>query len=112
MQKTQLYVPEWIGLKQETRIKLEEIFNIGKSVGTEVVNNTIVCDGHSNRDLEVMNVSTMQEYINSSEEDFMKLFTKVLNKVEGEKEEVEVVETPVEINTQTETINAKPKKGK
>lgn len=80
----QLPTHEWLKLPMEVRVKLREIFNIPKSEGARVVNNTVESDGHTFRDLQALTVEKMQSYLDSKEDDFVKLFDEVLAKVDAE----------------------------
>lgn len=80
----QLPTHEWLKLPMEVRVKLREIFNIPKSEGARVVNNTVESDGHTFRDLQALTVEKMQSYLDSKGDDFVKLFDEVLAKVDAE----------------------------
>lgn len=87
----QVTVPEWLKLPQETRTKLVEIFKLHKSHGTQMEQqgegSILVSDGYSNSDLEGITVMNMQEYLQSgysSDDDFVSLFHKVLDKLVGD----------------------------
>jgi hypothetical protein len=85
MKITQIFVPQWIGLSQETREKLRQIFNIKRSVQVEVVNNVLISDGSTDKDLSVMTAETMRTYLKSKEKDFVKLFNAVSDSLETPK---------------------------
>jgi hypothetical protein len=112
MQKTQLYVPEWISLPQETRAKLVEMFNLKRDVGVEVVNNTVVCDGYSNVALSSISIPVLQEYTKLETEDFMSLFSFVLESINPkavvEEETVTSPEITVEETITSEEVTVEP----
>ena len=55
---------EWLGLSQELRDKLKEVFAINRSEGKKVVNNKLVSDGCSQGDLIAgITIGKMIEYL-------------------------------------------------
>lgn len=122
MIKTQLYTQEWINLPQEIRNSLATIFGLSKDCGTEVVDNRIVSDGFSNESLKGITIEKMQHMLKTEEEDFMKLFSLVLESLTGSSAQPEpTVEVgPEIISTGTfdvesieqveEVVDTKPKK--
>lgn len=82
---------EWLGLDQELREKLKNVFDINRSEGMKVVNNRLVSDGCSQGDLIAgITIGKMIEYLDdtsfgmntdNSEKIFDELFERVVNKV-------------------------------
>lgn len=69
----------------EVRSQLKQVFGIPRSEGTRIEDNRVMSDGHTHRDLSVVTVERMQEYLkNPKQSDFFKLFEQVLSKVEEE----------------------------
>lgn len=107
----QLNTAQWISLPYKTRQKLVEIFDIPRSKFTEVEGNVIVTDGHTNQDLEAITVEAMQGYLlDTIEEDFFKLFHRVLDAVNTEidkqdRENLLLIEPEVIEITEVEIIN-------
>lgn len=78
---------DWLQLPQEVRSKLVQIFNIPRS-GVGHVNYTgkgaeIVSDGYTNTDLKSIGIASMQQYLNSNQDDFTSLFKAVLKSLDG-----------------------------
>jgi hypothetical protein len=59
--KNQLYIPEWLALSKEVRVKLAEMFNLKRDIATEVIANQVVCDGYSNEMLKNMSLEAINE---------------------------------------------------
>ncbi len=57
-----------------TRVKLREIFGVRRSQGSLVEGNIVKSDGTTYQDLQTITVPKMQEYLGSSETDFVTLF--------------------------------------
>lgn len=85
MVTARLSVELWLEQSPEVRAKLKEIFQIPRSKGSEIVNDPqgirVVSDGHSYDDLKAIGVESMQQYLNSSEEDYFKLFNALIDKL-------------------------------
>lgn len=93
----------WLSLKKETREVLARELNIPRSKNVEVVDNRVVCDGHSVEDLyRGVTLEKLQEFVDSKETDVLKLFGEAVKKVENPE-----TEPPQEINT-----DVKPKRAK
>lgn len=94
--KKYLYQSEWLGLDQELREKLKNVFDINRSEGMKVVNNRLVSDGCSQGDLIAgITIGKMIEYLDdtsfgmntdNSEKIFDELFERILNKVKEKNE--------------------------
>ena len=79
---THLSTSVWLSIPQETRWKIANIFGISRSSHFEVQDNRVISDGYTPSNLEGITVDAMQAFTNSKEDDFYKLFTKVIEKVE------------------------------
>ncbi len=67
-----------------TRIKIAEQFKIIKKGSTEVFNDTIKSDGYLIKDIEeILNIPTLQDYLNTEESDINLLWEWMLVKIEG-----------------------------
>lgn len=76
---------DWLTLKPEVRAKLIEIFQIPRS-GIGHINYTgkgpeVTSDGHTYEDLRSIGIASMQQYLNSDQEDFFVLFNEVVAQV-------------------------------
>jgi hypothetical protein len=92
MEKTQLYIPEWLALSKEVRTKLAEMFNLHRDVATEVAANQVMCDGYSNDMLKNMNDTALAEK-GFEGKDYLDSFSMLLKSLEVEPEN-KFVETP------------------
>ena len=89
MLEAQLTQPQWIGLSQEVKDKLINIFHIPRTEPTKVnqgfhegkLQTVVSSDGHSHKDLSVISVKAMQEFLGSDKTDFYALFEDVVNKI-------------------------------
>jgi len=61
--RDQVYVAQWLQVPVEARQKLAVQFNLGKSGFSNVVNNVVVSDGHTDLDLSDLTVDKLQDYI-------------------------------------------------
>ena len=104
----QLTQPQWIELDPEVKSQLINIFKIPRTEPTKITQGyvpgkgqvtTVHSDGHSHKDLSVITVEKMQEYLGNYETtDFYALFSQVLNRLSVDKglnveAEVKKVET-------------------
>lgn len=87
VQLTQL---QWIELSREVKDKLIDIFHIPRTEPTKInqglidgkQQTVVLSDGHSHKDLSVITVKAMQEYLgNYNLTDFYALFNEVLNRI-------------------------------
>lgn len=82
----------WLHLSLATRHKLAEQFGIIKRGSTEVFNNTIKSDGYVVGEIEgALNVDAIQKYLGSEETDMAKLWTMMVDKIEGREVQEPVV---------------------
>ncbi len=82
----QLSTHDWLKLPMDTRIKLREIFNIPKSQGVVLEDNVVKSDGTTYEDLQAVTVEAMQEFLSSTEQDFVELFHNVIGRLDDEVE--------------------------
>ena len=88
----------WLKLPITTRIKLAEIFNIPKIGSTHVSNNTIQSDGYSVATIEEnLSIPSIQKYLDTTEADYLKLWSMLIDRVEGRMIEQVVEEKVKEI---------------
>jgi hypothetical protein len=74
----------WLLLPIETRMKLATQFGIKKTGPTHVADNVIQSDGYSIKDIEnALTVSGIQSYINTKETDSEKLWSMLVDKING-----------------------------
>lgn len=106
----------WLELPIETREKLRVAFDIPKSSCVEVIDNHVVCDGTLVKDLMVLTVERMQNYLNrgsaviTDETDFIKLFDMVLERLNQTiKPEESVKPEETNLTNVIENKNAKKK---
>lgn len=82
---TQLYTQYWLDLPKETKAHLVKIFNIPKTGITEVRDQTVVQDGHTNDDLKAVTCENMAAYVGSpADVPFHRLWEITLAKVHYE----------------------------
>jgi hypothetical protein len=79
--KNQLYIPEWLALSKEVRVKLAEMFNLKRDIATEVIANQVVCDGYSNEMLKNMSLEAINEK-GFGGPDFLSALAKLLKSAE------------------------------
>lgn len=90
------YKYQWLKLTSEQRILMREIFKIPKSGGVEMTGGQVVSDGSNEEDLKAVNIGSMQEFLESKEEDFDKLLGMSLDRIneiiaEKEKEKLKEI---------------------
>lgn len=81
-----VYQQMWIDLPQETRNHLVKVFDIPRSGITEIRDQSVVSDGHTNNDLLSITAEKMAAYVGSpiGALDFARLWTITLSKVKYE----------------------------
>lgn len=81
-----LYTQIWIDLPQETRNHLKKAFDIPRSGITEIRDQSVVSDGHTNTDLEAITADKMSAYVGSDTGvlSFSRLWEITLSKVKSE----------------------------
>jgi hypothetical protein len=82
MTKTQIFSPEWLLIKQETRAKLRQMFDLNEDISREVCNNQVICDGFSNQMLANITLEKVNEQLKEQYEDFMTAFNTLIAKLE------------------------------
>jgi hypothetical protein len=110
---------KWTELSLGTRTKIAETLGIPKVRSTHVSDNRVVDDGYNIKDIEnVLSVSSLQTYFNSTETDVFKLYQMLVDKMEGRYVEpvvitpdvVEVYHDGTVSNIPVEMVETKPKK--
>jgi hypothetical protein len=74
-----IYQQHWITLTEQTRQKLRELFKIPQSSHTEVVNNQVVSDGITNKDLEVLTDEAMALFLGEPVQPSEIMFKKIID---------------------------------
>lgn len=81
----QIFPAHWLALNHDMRERLAAVFGIKRSASTEIMNNVIISDGRSVKDLSVITKAAMQEYINDTKEvNFARLWEITQSKALGE----------------------------
>lgn len=120
----------WLSLNITTRHKIAAQFGIIKRGSTEVFNDTIKSDGYLVKEIEqALNIDALQKFIGTQETDMQKLWTWMVDKIEGREltginldttldDEVEVItyfdkkEQKVFLGNEDITDKVKPKRGR
>lgn len=106
---SQIFPAHWLPLSHELREYIAKEFGIQRSVSTEIVDNRIVSDGRSVRDLQIITTEAMQKYLNDSKEkDFYRLWELTVSKAQYEMNTPIEIKIPV-VDKPVETVD-KPKK--
>ena len=71
-------------LNKEMRDKLASVFKLKKSGITEILDQSVVRDGHTEEDLSNVTIDSMQEYTGSKETSFGKLWELTVSKTADE----------------------------
>lgn len=77
---SQIYIPYWMSLSKETRNKLIVIFSVPKTGVVEVINETVLTDGHNNIDLEVITIDKLKAYTGQLKGTFAELWEMAVEK--------------------------------
>lgn len=72
----------WMQLNNEQRILMREVFNIPKSGGVVIQNNTMLTDGSNENDLKAISIESMQKFVASPDTNFEFLYNSTLIKVD------------------------------
>lgn len=103
-----LYQSQWMLLPQIVRTRLADVFNLKRTGGSLVQDNRQLSDGYTDKDLEVITLERMQDFLKTDEKDFLLLLTGLRNKVlEDVTEEKNEVAAQVEATVQKRTYNTK-----
>lgn len=81
--KRQLTQFEWLQLPPKAKELFKETFNIKRTGGSIVVDNRLISDGHTNDDLSVVSLKTLQEYLGTTEDHWDKILQLTINKMEN-----------------------------
>ena len=105
----QIYGPQWVKVKLETRTKMRELFLIPKTSHAEVVNNeygisSVISDGTTNTDLQQLTVEKMRDFLGTVaiNENVLDLFKQVVEKIEQIEPVVEKIPETVITSTPQE----------
>jgi hypothetical protein len=81
-----VYSHNFITLSKEVRAHLVKVFGINRTGITEIRDNTVIADGHTNEDLMVITAPAMSAYTGSSVDDtsFARLWEITISKVNHE----------------------------
>lgn len=71
----------WLQLSNEERMLIKKIFKIRRSGGTVVEDNKVKSDGHTVDDLRAVNIESMQEFLDSKNENFDALWHGVIETI-------------------------------
>lgn len=82
-----LYSSQWMLLPGNVRARLAEVFELTKTGGSLVQDNRQLSDGYTDKDLEIVTITKMQEYLETENTDFLTLLTGLRSKIEQEIEE-------------------------
>lgn len=78
-----IYPQIWLSLPKETKEELIKVFGIQRTGVTEIVDQRVVSDGYTEKDLEVISLDKMNEYI-GSHETFVRAWEITLAKIYSE----------------------------
>lgn len=74
----------WVSLSNEQRNRIRVLFKIPRTGSTEVHDGRIVTDGTTPQDFQHLTIEKMQAYLGDTSNDFLKLFDKVVAKIQDE----------------------------
>lgn len=92
----------WIELPKEVKNRLIEVFQIPLTGITEIIDQRVVCDGHTGQDLMAITHDKMNAYI-GSQETFLRAWELTLAKVK-----YELAPPPIEIGIPVKEANEIP----
>lgn len=78
----QVYGGMWIRLSPTIKTKIAELFSIPRNGASHVNDNLVIADGYLDRDLAVLNVQSMNQFLGTSEVDIFKLWNMLISHVE------------------------------
>lgn len=79
-----LSIHTWVSLPNDVRDRIRTIFSISRSSHVQVNDGKIETDGTTPQDFQSLTVDKMQTYLNTKDDDFLKLFDMVVAKVKAE----------------------------
>lgn len=92
----------WIRLPHAVKQSIAKQFFISRTGASHVVDGVVQSDGHTDKDLSVLNVANMQAYLGSKDTDIFILWNSLIKKVQAElnppKEIPKEVKPNVEMN--------------
>ncbi len=102
----------WVSLPNEVRYRIRALFDIPRSSNTVVSDGMIETDGTTAEDFKSLTISKMQTYLETTEDNFHKLFDLVVARVIDELENPVIITTPgLEVLTVTSTTTLPKKRG-
>lgn len=107
----------WLNLSVGTRHLIAKEFGITKTSATHVQDNVVVADGYKIHDVEsALNPEALQKYLESDEEAYSTLWSRMIDKIEGREHKAVIVdvipdpETKVTVNLPTTVPPIVPKR--
>lgn len=105
----QVFPAHWLPLSTELRAYLAKVFDIKKTSFSEIVNNNVISDGFTPKDLSGITIEKMQVYVNDpKEKDFYRLWEICISKAKSELNPPKDIVVP-SVENSVETVE-KPKK--
>lgn len=106
----QIFPAHWIYLPHEIREHLAKVFGIGRSVATEIVDNRLVSDGRSVRDLAAVTKEKMEAYIGGGTEDmhFYDMWNVCISKAKVELNPPKDLQPSASVDKPVETVDKSP----
>lgn len=84
MQQEKITQQQWMLLPQNIRNRFIEIFKIERTGAAEVRDQTVISDGYSQTDLNIITKASLCEYIGSEEETFLRAWEVAISKANYE----------------------------
>lgn len=106
---------DWVGIGADERRRLSAQFLIGRSGPTEVINNELISDGTTDKDLQALSIARMIEYLGPDlswyqEDLFSFLLTLTLRKLNGDTIQSEPSDQEVQPSEAKPRPRGRPKK--
>lgn len=79
-----MYPQQWMSYSMEERRIIADKLQLPRSSGMHIVNNTVVSDGYSIKDLSHITVEKLQEVTGSKKTDMLELVRDLLNPIAKE----------------------------
>jgi hypothetical protein len=81
-------IPQWLMINQETRRRLALEFGMTRSGHMEVIDNKVVSDGFTNKDLEKITLERLQEITKSNNDSLIMQLALAVDILEGKAQPV------------------------
>lgn len=109
---SQIFPAHWLHLSHDIRERLAKVFGVERTVPTEIVNNVIISDGRSVKDLANITIEKMREYVGDPEAtDFYRTWDVCISKAKGELNPPKELKVPEKQPVDNSVISVeKPKK--